>query len=100
MIRSHAAFTGGSMTGGWRALTFGFGFVPQPDSPKPTAAMPLVVRNARRCMRRILLRRGGRRARLHIRQRERPLVGELRNPLIGRPISVRSLRLDANQHRL
>ena len=37
---------------------------------------------------------------LHVRERERPLVGQLRDALVGRPVAVRRLGLDANQDRL
>jgi 3-oxoadipate enol-lactonase len=30
---------------------------------------------------------------------ERPLIGELGDPLVGRPAAVRALRLDPDQHR-
>ena len=36
----------------------------------------------------------------HLRRRERPLIGELGDPLVGRPVAVRALRLDADEHRL
>jgi len=44
-------------------------------------------------------RRSRRRARLHVGERKGPLVSEFGDPLVGRTIAVRALRLDADQHR-
>src|SRR5881409_34464 len=37
---------------------------------------------------------------VHVGKGERPLVGELGDPFVGRPVAVRALRLDSDQDRL
>lgn len=49
---------------------------------------------------RALARSGVARATLHVGERERPHVGEFGDPFVGRPIPVRRLRLDSDQHGL
>src|SRR5262245_30191877 len=36
---------------------------------------------------------------LHVRERERPLIGELRDAFVGRPVAMRRLGFDADQYR-